>query len=40
VLAAIALLCVIGLGLYGIVGLAEWLVLRFYGGEMPISGVI
>jgi NitT/TauT family transport system permease protein len=40
VLAAIVLLCVIGLGLYGIVGLAEWLVLRFYGGEMSISGVI
>jgi NitT/TauT family transport system permease protein len=40
VLAAIVLLCVIGLGLYGIVGLAEWLVLRLYGGEMPISGVI
>jgi NitT/TauT family transport system permease protein len=40
VLAAIVLLCSIGLGLYGIVGLAEWLVLRLYGGEMPISGVI
>jgi NitT/TauT family transport system permease protein len=40
VLAAIVLLCVIGLGLYGIVGLAELLVLRLYGGETPISGVI
>jgi NitT/TauT family transport system permease protein len=40
VLAAIVLLCVIGLGLYGLVGLAEMLVLRLYGGEMPISGVI
>jgi hypothetical protein len=34
------LLCVIGLGLYGIVGLAELLVLRWYGGEAPIGGVI
>ncbi len=40
VLAAIVLLCVIGLGLYGIVGLAELLVLRWYGGEAPVSGVI
>jgi NitT/TauT family transport system permease protein len=40
VLAAIVLLCVIGLGLYGIVGLAELLVLRSYGGEAPVSGVI
>jgi NitT/TauT family transport system permease protein len=40
VLAAIVLLCVIGLALYGIVGLAELLVLRWYGGEAPISGVI
>jgi NitT/TauT family transport system permease protein len=40
VLAAIVLLCVIGLGLYGIIGLAELLVLRLYGGETPISGVI
>ena len=40
VLAAIVLLCVIGLGLYGIVGLAELVVLRLYGGETPISGVI
>jgi NitT/TauT family transport system permease protein len=40
VLAAIVLLCVIGLGIYGIVSLAEWLLLRSYGGAMPISGVI
>lgn len=40
VLAAIVLLCIIGLGLYGIVGLAELLVLRWYGGEAPVSGVI
>jgi NitT/TauT family transport system permease protein len=40
VLAAIVLLCIIGLGLYGIIGLAELLILRSYGGEMPISGVI
>jgi NitT/TauT family transport system permease protein len=40
VLAAIVLLCAIGLGLYGVVGLAEWLLLRSYGGAMPISGVI
>ena len=40
VLAAIVLLCIIGLGLYGIVGLAEVLVLRLYGGETPISGLI
>jgi NitT/TauT family transport system permease protein len=40
VLAAIVLLCVIGLGLYGIIGLAELLVLRWLGGEAPISGVI
>jgi NitT/TauT family transport system permease protein len=40
VLAAIVLLCVIGLGLYGVVGLAELLVLRSYGGQAPISGVI
>jgi NitT/TauT family transport system permease protein len=39
VLAAILLLCIIGLVLYGIVGLAELLVLRFYVGEEPISGV-
>lgn len=40
VLAAIVLLCIIGFALYGIVGLAELLVLRWYGDEAPISGVI
>lgn len=40
VLAAIVLLCVIGLGLYGIVGFAELLVQRWFGGEAPIGGVI
>jgi NitT/TauT family transport system permease protein len=33
VLAAILLLCIIGLGLYGIVGLTELLVLRLYAGD-------
>jgi NitT/TauT family transport system permease protein len=40
VLAAILLLCIIGLGLYAIVGLAELFVVRLYGGETPIGGVI
>jgi NitT/TauT family transport system permease protein len=40
VLAAIVVLCGIGLGLYGLVGLGEFLVARWYGGEMPTSGVI
>jgi len=40
VLAAIVLLCIIGLCLYGIIGLAEVFVLRWYGGEASISGVI
>lgn len=40
VLAAIVLLCIIGLGLYGIVGLVELLALRLYSGETPNSGVI
>jgi NitT/TauT family transport system permease protein len=40
VLAAIVVLCVIGLVLYGLVGIGELLVKRWYGGEMPISGVI
>ena len=39
VLAAIVLLCVIGLVLYGIVVLGELAVRRWYGGEMPVSGV-
>jgi NitT/TauT family transport system permease protein len=40
VLAAIVVLCVIGLALYGLVGIGELLVQRWYGGEMPTSGVI
>jgi NitT/TauT family transport system permease protein len=40
VLAAIVLLCVIGLALYGIIGVAEFLVLRWFGGEATISGVV
>jgi NitT/TauT family transport system permease protein len=40
VLAAIVVLCGIGLVLYGLVGLGELLVQRWYGGEMPVSGVI
>ncbi|HTQ33417.1 MAG TPA: ABC transporter permease [Stellaceae bacterium] len=40
VLAAIAVLCAIGLVLYGLVGLGELIVKRWYGGELPASGVI
>jgi NitT/TauT family transport system permease protein len=40
VLAAIVLLCGIGLGLYGIVALGEWAVRRWHGGELPVGGVI
>jgi NitT/TauT family transport system permease protein len=40
VLAAIVVLCGIGLVLYGLVGLGELIVQRWYGGEMPASGVI
>ena len=40
VLAAIVLLCGIGLGLFGIVALAERAMQRWYGGEMPVGGVI
>jgi NitT/TauT family transport system permease protein len=40
VLAAIALLCAIGLVLYGIVELAERAVRHWYGGQMPVGGVI
>jgi NitT/TauT family transport system permease protein len=40
VLAAIAVLCGVGLALYGLVGLGELLVKRWYGGELPASGVI
>ena len=40
VLAAVVVLCAIGLVLYGLVGVGELLVRRWYGGEMPTSGVI
>ena len=40
VLAAIVLLCGIGLVLFGPVALAERLMQRWYGGEMPVGGVI
>src|SRR5271169_532323 len=40
VLAAIVLLCGIGLALYGIVALGELAMQRWYGGEMPIGGVV
>jgi len=40
VLAAIALLCGIGLALFGLVALGELALQRWYGGEMPVGGVI
>jgi NitT/TauT family transport system permease protein len=40
VLAAIVLLCGIGLALFGFVALGEMAVQRWYGGEMPVGGVI
>jgi NitT/TauT family transport system permease protein len=40
VLAAIVLLCVIGLALFGLVALGEMAVQRWYGGEIPVGGVI
>jgi len=40
VLAAIVLLCVIGLVLFGLVALGEAAMQRWYGGEMPVGGVI
>jgi NitT/TauT family transport system permease protein len=40
VLAAIVVLCVIGMALYGLVVLGELAVRRWYGGEMPVSGVV
>ena len=40
VLAAVVVLCGIGLVLYGLVGIGERLVGRWYGGELPTSGVI
>ncbi|HTW51227.1 MAG TPA: ABC transporter permease [Stellaceae bacterium] len=40
VLAAIVVLCGIGLVLYGLVGAGELLVQRWFGGELPAGGVI
>lgn len=40
VLAAIVVLCGLGLVLYGLVAVGELLVARWYGGELPTSGVI
>ena len=40
VLAAIVLLCAIGLVLFSLVALGEIAVQRWYGGEMPVGGVI
>ena len=40
VLAAIVLLCGIGLALFGLVALGELALQRWYGGEMPVGGVI
>jgi NitT/TauT family transport system permease protein len=40
VLAAIVLLCAIGLVLFGLVALGEAAMQRWYGGEMPVGGVI
>jgi NitT/TauT family transport system permease protein len=40
VLAAIVLLCGIGLALFGLVALGEMAVQRWYGGEMPVGGAI
>jgi NitT/TauT family transport system permease protein len=40
VLAAIVLLCVIGLVQFGLVALGELAMQRWYGGEMPVGGVI
>jgi NitT/TauT family transport system permease protein len=40
VLAAIVLLCGIGLALFGLVALGEMAVQRWYGGAMPVGGVI
>jgi NitT/TauT family transport system permease protein len=40
VLAAVVVLCAIGLVLYGLVGIGELLVGRWYGGQVPTSGAI
>src|ERR1700730_15951400 len=40
VLAAIVVLCVIGLVLFGLVALAEAAMQRWYGGELPVGGLV
>ena len=40
VLAAIVLLCCIGLTPFGIIVVGEWALQRWYGGEMPVGGVV
>jgi NitT/TauT family transport system permease protein len=40
VLAAVVVLCSIGLVLFALIALGELAVRRWYGGEMPVSGVI
>jgi NitT/TauT family transport system permease protein len=40
VFAAITLLCVIGLGLYGVVAIAEVFVKRWYGAPISVSGFV
>jgi NitT/TauT family transport system permease protein len=40
VLAAVVLLCAIGLVLYGLVALAELAMQYWYGGEMPVGGFL
>ena len=40
VLAAVVLLCAIGLVLFGIVALAEMAAQHWYGGEMPVGGFV
>ena len=40
VLAAIVLLCVVGLALFGLVALGELAIRRWYGGEIPVGGIV
>ncbi|MBV9825160.1 MAG: ABC transporter permease [Alphaproteobacteria bacterium] len=40
VLAAVVMLCAIGLVLFAVVALGELIVRRWYGGETPVSGVV
>jgi NitT/TauT family transport system permease protein len=40
VLAAVVLLCVIGLALFALVALAELVMKRWYGGETPVGGFV